>query len=60
MACMADSREAVMAASGLALSRVQRGESLKAAFSGQQGPRKLGKSSSAKYIWGKSQVNCKP
>ena len=43
-----------MFASGLALSRVQRGESLKAAFSGQQGPRKLSKSSSAKYIWGKA------
>ena len=51
MACEAESREAVMAASGLALSRVQGGESLKAAFSG---PRKLGKSSSAKYIWGKA------
>lgn len=44
MACKADSGEAVTAASGLALSRAQGGESLKAAFSGQQGPRKLGKS----------------
>lgn len=54
MACQAESREAEMAASGLALSRVQGCESLKAAFSGHQGPRKLGKSSSEKYIWGKA------